>query len=138
MRAIGDYLYAVTVNHETGFEVWRTKDGDNWEVVVSGGLGDPHNTSGRGLMAFKGFLYVGVENRKAGAQIIRRAIKDNGDFVQGTEWETVVAEHTHALFGIGNYWFSSMTEYHGTYVMFLMIFLIFENAKIQVISIPAR
>merc|ERR1711971_130494 len=48
MKTVGDYLYAVTANHKSGFEVWRTNDGETWKIVSSGGFGDLENTSGRG------------------------------------------------------------------------------------------
>ncbi|MCP4133931.1 MAG: hypothetical protein GY754_23375 [bacterium] len=110
MKAIGDFLYAVTVNHVDGFEVWRTEDGTNWESVSDAGFGDLNNTSGRGLMAYKGYIYAGVENREEGAQIWRRKITGNGDFEDGSAWKQVISG---GIDDANNYWFSDFVEYNG-------------------------
>ncbi|MCP4135760.1 MAG: hypothetical protein GY754_32630 [bacterium] len=110
MKAIGDFLYAVTVNHVDGFQVWRTVDGESWEAVSEYGFGDINNTSGRGLMAYKGYIYAGVENREEGAQIWRRKITDNGDFAAASAWEQVISG---GIDDASNYWFSDFVEYNG-------------------------
>merc|ERR1712071_18665 len=82
--------YGVTANHNSGMEVWRTFDGVEWGRVSRKGFGTRRNTSGRGLAAFNGYLYVGTENRLEGSEIWRRAIDKNGDFVDDNNWERVV------------------------------------------------
>ena len=114
-KVAGEYLYAVTANHITGFELWRTKDGEVWEVVMADGFGDNDNTSGRGLSTFEvegegRWLYVGSENRRSGAKIFRRALQSDGDFTEDSDWKEVVAD------GLGNrfnLWFSDFAEYNG-------------------------
>jgi hypothetical protein len=108
MAVVGDYLYGVTANHFTGFDVWRTRDGENWEAVAERGFRNRRNTSGRGLAAFRGYLYVGTENRTRGAQIWRREIDSQGEFTPSGEWERI------ALHGLGdraNVWFSDFVVY---------------------------
>jgi hypothetical protein len=83
LQIVGGCLYGVTANHDQGMEVWRTRDGEHWEVVSQRGFGHPRNTSGRGLAGFRGMLYVGTENRKARTEIWRSA--------DGIQWEQVVS-----------------------------------------------
>eukprot|EP00486_Rosalina_sp_Unknown_P014871 CAMPEP_0201594650 /NCGR_PEP_ID=MMETSP0190_2-20130828/191901_1 /ASSEMBLY_ACC=CAM_ASM_000263 /TAXON_ID=37353 /ORGANISM="Rosalina sp." /LENGTH=215 /DNA_ID=CAMNT_0048054345 /DNA_START=832 /DNA_END=1476 /DNA_ORIENTATION=- len=114
LQAVGDYLYAVTSNHVTGFEIWRTNDGSTWTVEVGtgasqpGGFGDVDNKSGRGLFVFNGYIYVGVENRASGGKIYRRGIDEaTGDYTPNSAWEKIVDG------GNGNplnWWFSDFVE----------------------------
>jgi hypothetical protein len=108
MAVVGEYLYAVTGNHVFGFEVWRTFDGKDWEVVSSPGFGNTENTSGRGLGAFQGYLYVGTENRHEGAEIWRREILPDGDFFPLSEWEQVASE---GITDPVNFWFSDFVVF---------------------------
>eukprot|EP01084_Bolivina_argentea_P013916 26052_1 len=109
---VGDYMYGVTANHYSGFELWRTNDGENWDVVKDQGFGDPDNTSGRGLTTFDGYIYVGSENRRSGGKMWRRAINENGDFVtdDDEDWEQIIDD------GLGstlNFWFADLVEFNG-------------------------
>lgn len=70
-------LYASTVNHTTGFEVWKT-DGSVlpngkyiWKCVIKEGFGDTWNQWGMTMMPFNGYLYIGTA---AGGGMV---IKDN-------------------------------------------------------------
>lgn len=111
LRAVGDCMYAVTVNHNTNFEVLRTYDGTEWASVSEPGFGEPGNTSGRGLVDFKGHLYVGTENRyRGGAQIWRHALDDeSGDLTKDGVWELVASGGIDTSF---NVWFSDFAEFH--------------------------
>ena len=114
LQTVGNYLYAVTSNHVTGFEIWRTSDGVDWSVEIAGGFGDVDNKSGRGLFVFNGYIYVGVENRASGGKIYRRAINENtGDYEPNSSWIRVVDN------GNGNplnWWFSDFVEITSTYI----------------------
>jgi hypothetical protein len=104
MEVIGDYLYAVTANHEDGFEIWRTADGSTWEKVMVGGSGDPGNTSGRAITSFGGYIYASAENIWAGAEIWRSATGDPNT------WEQVVSG---GLGDAGNRGFFDFAEFDG-------------------------
>jgi len=66
--------------------VFRTLNGKDWESVSEPGFGSKRNTSGRGIVFFKGHIYVGTENRLFGGQIWRHAVEDNGDLSPGKDW----------------------------------------------------
>lgn len=65
------YLYLGTIANEggtmfsgsskSGGDIWRTKDGVNWEQVGTAGLGNPHNSNFR-LVVFKEKLYAISDN----------------------------------------------------------------------------
>jgi len=112
MIVVGEFLYGVTGNHVEGLEVWRTRDGEHWQVVAHNGFSNPNNTSGRGLASFQGYLYVGVENRLEGAQIWRRKLKANGDFAPASSWQPAAAS---GIVDAGNFWFSDFVV-HGNYL----------------------
>lgn len=65
MAEFNGHLYAGTINHEKGFELWKT-DGEGgppyrWQRVLQhGAWRGPHNEGGAALMPFKGALYVGT------------------------------------------------------------------------------
>lgn len=62
------YRYASVVNFETGGEIWRTKNGDQWEKIGPDGLGNSNN-SGLLLFIFRDSLYAGTYNDEDGAEI---------------------------------------------------------------------
>lgn len=112
MKAVGDWLYGVTGNHSNGCLVIKTTDGTNWEPASLPGFGKTRNTSGRGLAAYKGYLYVGTENRFQGAEIWRRAIDSNGEFVGNddeNDWELVVEKGVDER---KNIWFSDFEVFN--------------------------
>ena len=110
MKVIGDYLYALTANHRSGFELWRTCNGTQWEIVVKSGFSNNDNTSGRGLIKYNGYIYLGIENRNTGAQIWRRKIDESGDFIHDSVWQQV---EDGGFENINNYWFSDFAEFNG-------------------------
>ena len=91
-------IYGTTCNPIAGLEVWRTYDGENWEVVVGVSAPDPDqgiygngftagrkNFSGRGMTIFKDpsdqeWLYLGTLKANGG-EIWRTA--------NGVNWEKV-------------------------------------------------
>jgi hypothetical protein len=86
MTVFGDMLYVSSVNDTQGAELWRTSDGVNWQAMITGGNGNPLNTSFRGLTAFRNWLYMGMQNQSGtGGQLWRSrdgvtwgAISQNG------------------------------------------------------------
>ncbi len=102
MVTYDDCIYGVTANHNKGMEVWRTCNGDYWEVVAEDGFGDSTNTSGRGMGIFNGYLYVGVENRIKGGQLYRTKT--------GLDWEMIA---DHGIQDSKNWWLSDLTEFNG-------------------------
>ena len=77
---------------------------------MEAGNGDVNNLSGRGIIDYDGYLYIGVENRNSGAQLWRVKLADDGDFEDDSELEVVSDD------GIGdtnNWWIGSMAEYQG-------------------------
>ncbi len=67
------YSYiAKTIKNDTwGFDLLRTSDGENFEVVTDSGFGDKYNYGGRSLLATEKGLYVGTANPFYGAQLWR-------------------------------------------------------------------
>ena len=122
MHAIGNFMYAVTSNHVTGFEIWRTNDGQNWTVQVSGGFGDTDNKSGRGLGLFNGYIYVGVENRVSGGKIYRRQINEStGDYAPNSTWTMIVDNGNGNPF---NWWFSDLVQFTGLFISLCMYYVL--------------
>lgn len=87
----GSAVYGTTMNANDGLEVWRTFDGDNWEVVVGKDAPYPNgfdagdkNDSGRGLIVYEAegteWLYLGTRGYRGG-EIWRSA--------DGETWEKV-------------------------------------------------
>ncbi|MDY6905338.1 MAG: hypothetical protein SWH61_11695 [Thermodesulfobacteriota bacterium] len=73
----GPAIYGTTMNAEDGLEVWRTFDGDNWEVVVGDGspypngfYAGPENDSGRGMQVYEcegtEWIYLGTRGYHGG------------------------------------------------------------------------
>lgn len=70
LAVFNGFLYASTVNLDTGFELWKT-DGTTdpadpegkrlfWSRILWDGFGDTHNQWGMTLKPFGGYLYVGT------------------------------------------------------------------------------
>lgn len=68
-----DYLYVGTINWMEGCEIWRTKDGKNWEQVVGRKsktpngfkrIGGKNNVFAWSMREYKGNLYVGTAHLK--------------------------------------------------------------------------
>jgi len=73
MAVYNNNLYASTWNWETGAEIWRTRNGKDWELFLGSGLnGDPNNVGAICSEIFKGQLYWGTSyNWATGGQIWR-------------------------------------------------------------------
>ena len=59
----GNTLYAITINRETGMEVWSTQDGTTWDQVGFDGFGDSNNYQpywDNSITVFNNRLYVGT------------------------------------------------------------------------------
>ena len=65
----------------TGGQVWRSRDGRDWQCVVDDGFGDQHNQDIFNLAAFGDHIYVGTFNPDSGAEIWRSD--------DGTQWHRV-------------------------------------------------
>lgn len=66
------YLYLSVGNVAEGVEVWRARDGLDWEPVAVGGLGDDNNVAvggGRAMAVFHGRLHVGTVNTADGGEL---------------------------------------------------------------------
>jgi len=87
-------LYAITRNHVSGFELWRTA-GTSWERLAIAGFTDsPHhgqmNNSYGDMTVYDGRLYVGVGSSVEGAFLYNSAGLEIWRF-DGTAWEAVVS-----------------------------------------------
>ncbi|MFC1904233.1 hypothetical protein ACFLXT_00485 [Chloroflexota bacterium] len=58
MAEFDKFLYATTINVETGGQIWRTLDGRRWQQVVNNGLGNPKNQEPHRLAVAQGKLWV--------------------------------------------------------------------------------
>lgn len=56
-------------NAETGFDIFVTEDGENWDKIVGNGLNDPYNYGARTFTICNDELYVGTANPYYGAQL---------------------------------------------------------------------
>ncbi len=56
-----------------GFELWRTKDGVNWQPVSTNGLGNPYNYGGRTMVSTPHGLALGTANPFGGPSPARFA-----------------------------------------------------------------
>lgn len=65
---LDDTLYYGTHNL-LGGEIWKSKDGINWEQVVKRGFGNPFNTGFWGMQIFNERLIIGTQNPLNGCQI---------------------------------------------------------------------
>ncbi|MGC8786584.1 MAG: hypothetical protein ACP5Q1_04065 [Anaerolineae bacterium] len=65
----GGKLYAATWNEQTGGEIWRSADGNNWDWVVTGGFGDATNAAILCMQEFNGYLYAGTGKFAGGADV---------------------------------------------------------------------
>lgn len=65
-------------------QVWRSRNGSNWEPVTLDGFGDERNQSTGGFAQFGGYLYLGTRNDVTGGQIWRSR--------DGLNWELAVGD----------------------------------------------
>jgi len=81
MIEFNGYLYAGVRNNETGGQIWRTFDGQNWQQVLSGGFGDSRNQEVHQLFVAQGKLWVAFYSELSmPAQVLRS--DDGVNFVQ--------------------------------------------------------
>lgn len=65
------YIVRLVENDVMGFDMFKTSDGVNFEVVTDDGFGDPYNYGGRSLVTTSEGLYIGTANPFYGAQLWR-------------------------------------------------------------------
>lgn len=88
LTVFDNHLYVGTRNLVDGSELWRSRDGQNWQPVVGGkagggnGFGDGHNQDFYSVVAFAGHLYIGTNNPMDGCEVWRSR--------DGAQWEAVV------------------------------------------------
>lgn len=94
LAPFGDYLYLGTWNAKNGNKMYRSKDGETWQWISTGGLGSVNNFSIVSIAWFKGKLYVGTWNDADGAAMFRGQAdaEDPADVV----WEEITDD------GFGN------------------------------------
>ena len=65
------YISDMVKNDTWGFDMVRTSDGENFELVTDDGFGDKYNYGGRSMTATPYGLYIGTANPFYGAQLYR-------------------------------------------------------------------
>jgi hypothetical protein len=107
--AHGDFLYLGTWNNESGAKMYRSRDGESWELMGSGPFtGNKNDFVVVSIVGFGEYLYVGTWNQADGAAMFRTRIA-NKDASQ-TIWEQVTVD------GFGNprnTGFTHMREFKG-------------------------
>ena len=70
---LGMYIYIsdMVKSNTWGFDMYKTADGVNFEMVTDDGFGDRYNYGGRSLAATPYGLYIGTANPFYGAQLFR-------------------------------------------------------------------
>ena len=86
------YISDMVADDTWGFDLIKTADGENFEIVTDDGFGNKYNYGGRSLLAAKSGLYVGTANPFFGAQLWR-VVGDNDEQETSTE-ETTLPETT--------------------------------------------
>jgi hypothetical protein len=93
------FLYVAGSSVHEGCQVWRSQDGNRWEIVVgpgaktASGFGNSKNTSINELHVFRGLLYAGIWNEEQGAELWKT--KD------GELWQAVVGDGAAVANGFG-------------------------------------
>ena len=101
------FLYVAGLNVHEGCQVWRSQDGNRWEIVVgpgaktASGFGNSKNTSINELLVFRGWLYAGIWNEEQGAELWKT--KD------GELWQAVVGDGAAVANGFGQLQNSGIT-----------------------------
>ena len=54
-----------------GGDLYRSRDGVQWQPVFTDGLGDPYNYGIRTMISLDGYLYLGLANGVEGLEIWR-------------------------------------------------------------------
>lgn len=63
------YISSTVAQDTWGFDLLKSSDGENFEVVTDNGFGDKYNYGGRSLLATDSGLYIGTANPFYGAQL---------------------------------------------------------------------
>ncbi|PKO13449.1 MAG: hypothetical protein CVU39_18765 [Chloroflexi bacterium HGW-Chloroflexi-10] len=63
LAVLGDYIYAVTFNPNSGTELWRSDTGNagDWDAVMTGGFGHPECYFINSLVEFNGAYYASTD-----------------------------------------------------------------------------
>lgn len=72
-RLVNAHSYEQLAGVGGGFEMWRTRDGVNWQPVTLNGLGNPYNYGGRTMVSTPRGLAVGTANVFGGKSPARLA-----------------------------------------------------------------
>jgi len=107
--AHGKFLYLGTWNNESGGKMYRSRDGDSWELMGSGPFtGNKNDFVVVSIAGFEDYLYVGTWNQEDGAAMFRAALDDTS--AAEIIWEEVTVD------GFGNprnTGFTHMREFKG-------------------------
>jgi hypothetical protein len=102
------YLYLGTRNEGTGGQLWRTRDGLHWEMVIGDGFGDTSNIKIESLLVHDGLLYAVTFNWQ-GLQIWR-----SGDAIH---WEQIISNGFGDANNFSTLWNNAFTEFQGQIVL---------------------
>lgn len=69
-------------NDKQGFDIFKTADGDNWEVVTDDGFGDKYNYGALRFVTTEEGMYITTANPFFGAQLYLLS-NDKGKFLKG-------------------------------------------------------
>lgn len=93
-------LYAGATNDITGCQIWRSRDGRQWENVVGpkteipAGFGNKHNQGINQFLVFGNWLFAGLWNEVDGAQLW---VSDDG-----LKWQRLIGPGCNITGGFGN------------------------------------
>ena len=72
-KLVGAFSFEQLAEIGGGFELWRTKDGVNWQPVTLNGMGNPYNYGGRTMVSTPHGLALGTANPFGGLSPARFA-----------------------------------------------------------------
>ena len=68
LAVFNEMIFAGSRNDSGGCQLWRSDiHGENFEMAVGGGFGNPNMESVRGLQVFENYLYIGLQESLLGA-----------------------------------------------------------------------
>ena len=109
ITAHGEHLYLGTWNGQYGAKMYRSGDGENWELMGSGSFsGNPNDFVVVSIAMFQGMLYVGTWNQEDGAAMFRT--NPAAEDAAAITWERITSN------GFGNprnTGFTHMREFNG-------------------------
>lgn len=65
-----------------GGQIYTTKNGTDWEIVMQDGFGDPHNTYISGITTYLGNLYAWTTNDSTGCEVWKSRTGESETWVQ--------------------------------------------------------